>query len=351
MRKILISLFLLSLILMMNIVTAVPSGNYYKQITINHTYVNGSQTDFPLMINITGDSELSSKAQPSGDDIVFFAYDNITKLDHEIELYNSTAKQLVAWVKIPLLNDTTDTVINMYYNNSTAINTENSSGVWGENALGIWLMNDGAGDTVNDSSGNGNNGTINGTDWVADGLYFYESDYVEVSGFSPDMVETKAYTIAYGLNTTQSTVTWNARHVWIYDGNDGFGVAPNESEKIFIYTGGGNTLVDSAIETPINDGQSHEIVAVFDQVNDIVNIYVDGILDYQVTSYTDNSDTTDAKVYIGCDNNYIGNYNGTFEYVHIYDRALSAAEIVTRYNNTNSPSTFSTVGEEVSAGT
>jgi len=350
MGKIAIGLFVLCLMLMMNSVTAAPwdsSWNCYKPITINHTYVSGEQTDFTMLIDIT-DSDLATKAQADGNDIVFVTSDNTAQLDHQIEgTFDSTNGHLKAWIRIPTLSNTTDTVINMYYNNSGAINTENPGGVWGVNASGIWLMDEGTGYDVSDSSGNGNDGVNNGADWVAGGLDFNgTSDYIEVSTFYPDMVTTKAYTIAYRLNTTQSTLTYNARHVWIHNGTDGFGVAPNDTGKIFIYTSGGNTLAALGEATSINDGVSHEIVAVFDQVNDVVNTYVDGILDYQVTSYDDNSLTTNAKVYIGCNGTYEGNYNGTFEYIHIYDRALSAEEVGTQYNNTNSPSTFSTVGAE-----
>ncbi|MBE0524568.1 MAG: DUF2341 domain-containing protein, partial [Methanosarcinales archaeon] len=172
MRKITIGLFVLCLILMMNSVTAVPSGNYFKQITIDHNYVNGSQTDFPMMINIT-DTDLAEKAQADGDDIVFFNSDNTTQLDHQIEgTFNSATGNLKAWIRIPELSNTTNSTIYMYYNNSDANNTENSSGVWGVNASGIWLMDEGTGTAVNDSSGNENHGVNSGADWIANGLDF-----------------------------------------------------------------------------------------------------------------------------------------------------------------------------------
>ena len=134
MRKIAIGLFVLCLMLMMNSVTADPwnsNWNCYKPITINHIYVSEEQTNFPILINIT-DSDLAMKAQADGDDIVFFTSDNITQLDHQIEgTFDSTNGHLKAWIQIPTLSNTADTVINMYYNNSGATNTENPSGVWG----------------------------------------------------------------------------------------------------------------------------------------------------------------------------------------------------------------------------
>ncbi|MFW9819673.1 MAG: hypothetical protein ACFFE5_08695, partial [Candidatus Thorarchaeota archaeon] len=96
--------------------------SFYKEITIDHNKVAGSSTytDFPVLISIT-DTDLRIKSQADGDDIAF-AYEN-NWLDHEIELFdqafNSTHARLVAWVLIPSLSGIIDTIIRMYYGNST----------------------------------------------------------------------------------------------------------------------------------------------------------------------------------------------------------------------------------------
>jgi hypothetical protein len=51
-----------------------------KQLTIDHTKVAGSLTNFPVLIDIT-DSDVASGAQSNGNDIVFTDYDG-NKLDH-----------------------------------------------------------------------------------------------------------------------------------------------------------------------------------------------------------------------------------------------------------------------------
>ena len=86
---------------------------FYKEITIDHTRIIGtsSHVNFPMLISIF-DSDLHDNVQPDGDDIAFT--NGITWLDHEIELfnqtYNSTHAQLIAWVRIPSLAPSTDTV-------------------------------------------------------------------------------------------------------------------------------------------------------------------------------------------------------------------------------------------------
>ncbi|MCK4894025.1 MAG: DUF2341 domain-containing protein, partial [Calditrichia bacterium] len=128
-----------------------------KNITINHSKVNGSQVNFPILINIT-DTDLRDDAQSDGDDIVFTDSDN-SQLDHEIEFYNGTTGYLVAWVRIPTLSNTTDTVIHMYYGNAGASNQENASGVWDSNFVMVQHLSETPAGTTYDSTSYGNNGT------------------------------------------------------------------------------------------------------------------------------------------------------------------------------------------------
>jgi hypothetical protein len=126
---------------------------YHKEITIDHTKVSGTTNlvNFPLLISIF-DSDLRHHAQPDGDDIAF--YDGFDPLNHEIELfnqtYNTTHAQLIVWVRIPSLSPTIDTVIQMYYGNSTMQSTENKFGVWDNNYVAVYHLNDVPTGTAND---------------------------------------------------------------------------------------------------------------------------------------------------------------------------------------------------------
>ena len=91
------------------------SWQYRKTITIDYTKVSGSQTNFPVLINLTSDSDLAAHARSNGFDILFTSSDGTTKLSHEIEKYTSATGELVAWVKVPSLSSTADTVLYMYY--------------------------------------------------------------------------------------------------------------------------------------------------------------------------------------------------------------------------------------------
>ncbi|MFX1533110.1 MAG: LamG-like jellyroll fold domain-containing protein [Promethearchaeota archaeon] len=118
---------------------------YRKNITLDHTQVAATLDDFPVLIDLE-DAGLHDHAQPNGADILF-AQPSGMKLAHELDTfnstYNSTHAHLVAWVKVPSLSSTTDTVISMYYGNRTTIsNPEHPEYTWANRARAVWHLNE-----------------------------------------------------------------------------------------------------------------------------------------------------------------------------------------------------------------
>ncbi|MCJ7696728.1 MAG: hypothetical protein MUO73_00135, partial [Thermoplasmata archaeon] len=84
---------------------------YRKQITIDHTKVAGDLTNFPVLVS-TIDDDLHQKVQTDGGDILFMNNAGVaTKLYHEIETYESSSGALVAWVNVPNLSASDDTIL------------------------------------------------------------------------------------------------------------------------------------------------------------------------------------------------------------------------------------------------
>lgn len=98
--------------------TAQCAASYQRAITIDHTKVpNTDQVNFPFLLNTT-DSTLATVANgghvasSNGYDIIFTsdsAGQNV--LNYEMEEYNPATGQVVAWIRIPTLSHTADTVI------------------------------------------------------------------------------------------------------------------------------------------------------------------------------------------------------------------------------------------------
>ncbi|MDD1670894.1 MAG: DUF2341 domain-containing protein, partial [Methanomicrobiales archaeon] len=131
---------------------------YRKKITINGTMVAGTQTNFPILVNLSSDSDLGTYAQDSGYDLVFTQSDGTTQLSHEIESFSGTTGALLAWVKVPSISSSVNTDIYLYFGNQTSLNQQNATGVWSNGFVSVWHLKEGTGVTVADST-NTNNGT------------------------------------------------------------------------------------------------------------------------------------------------------------------------------------------------
>jgi len=115
--------------------------SYRKSISFDHNQVNSTQAYIPVLINISSDADLVAGAQVSGNDILFTLNDGTTKLNHEIELYNSTTGRIVAWVNVTSLSHSADTTIYMYYGNATCGNQEAITDTWDSHYVSVWHCN------------------------------------------------------------------------------------------------------------------------------------------------------------------------------------------------------------------
>lgn len=135
-----------------------PNWLYRKQITIDNTKFSSDETNFPLLINLSSDTDLSSKALSNGNDILFTTSDGVTKINHEVEQYTSSTGALAAWINVPSISSSSATTLYMYYGNSSASPQENVNATWDSNDVAVWHMND-ASTAADDSTSNANNAT------------------------------------------------------------------------------------------------------------------------------------------------------------------------------------------------
>ena len=176
---------------------------FRKSITIDRTKIPGTcgatVSNFPVLFSVT-DANLATTANggnvtdPEGDDIVFRALDDATcapefypcALDHEIEKYVATTGELVAWVRVPVLNTNaaaSDTVIYIYYGSSDIVSSsQDVSGVWDSNYEAAYHLDETVTDEASvanahqDSTSNSNdadqNGNVDATGQMAKGQDF-----------------------------------------------------------------------------------------------------------------------------------------------------------------------------------
>jgi len=192
----------------------------------------------------------------------------------------------------------------------------------------------GAGTAWYDVSGTGNNGTLtNGPTYTSDnsgGILFDGSDdYVNVTY--------NASTISFPSNNATICVWFKVSTT-----GDGIGVLVTQRSssgsgfQTYMYStrlyadGGGTAGVSS--NTVISNGTISFGCIVYDRTNSLLKLYINGIFDNQV-SYTGNiQDTYPIRLGNGAFGD--GPFPGTIYMAQIYNRTLSAAEVLQNYNAT-----------------
>lgn len=191
----------------------------------------------------------------------------------------------------------------------------------------------GAGTTWYDTSLNNYTGTLtNGP------VYSNTNGGIIVFDGSNDFVDLTGITLSISGNAARSIFTWVKT---TYTGLQGFistGTPANSQAfnlvKYGSYVGvmGYNNDFYPSSGKYIADGVWHYVGATFDGTN--IRTYVDGVLDN--TSGTFTYSTTGQNNYVGR-SNHTGNenfINGSMGNAQIYNRALSAAEVLQNYNAT-----------------
>jgi RHS repeat-associated protein len=372
--------------------TQCGSSGYSSQstIVIDRTKVqNTDQTDFPFMFNTT-DPSLATTANggqvtsSSGYDIIFSTDPNgLTKLDHELEGYNPLTGQVTAWVRIPTLSHTTDTVLYVFYGNQNITTSQqNPAGVWGANYQAVYhLSNVGTG-VAADSSTYGNTATLTsvvpalgGIDGTAsfNGVSSYiqapttvfptmpTGAYDDIGVYSSTSTLTTPFAATFGawFNTASAGVilgqggqycSWPFLWVCIAYSPTEPGVYDPDSwaSMLYIDTNGslnnGGGIVTS---TAYNDSKWHFAV-VTDAHDGTETLYVDGKDVGSERQVFRGGWSPYYEYYIGTGYTLLtqtGNwnwlyFNGDIDEVSITNNAQTADWIATEYNDQSSPSTF-----------
>src|SRR3990167_4614157 len=154
------------------------NGYTFRSIlTVDNTKVAGTAnlTSFPMLFTGTfdgtgGEPDLRTTGNggdvtdAEGDDIIFTSdAAGSTVLDFERETYSATTGAVNFWVEIPTLDFDDDTLIYMFYGNSSVTTSqEDITGTWDANYAGVWHLPDGTTLGALDSTSNNNDGTLNG---------------------------------------------------------------------------------------------------------------------------------------------------------------------------------------------
>jgi hypothetical protein len=231
------------------------------------------------------------------------------------------------------------------------------------NCTGHWKLNDNLPTTtVVDSSGSGNNGTLNGGDNTEDksttgrinSAFDFNGidDEVVVPNFSIVNSDTdrsislwvKAASGQPLENPGWYRATTNLYMYSIDYGNSG-------SDTNFVIYDGGNAGVVKIANDDLYDDQWHHVVITVDRANDIMKAYLDG----ELVDTTDISGVGDTSSPSG--SFYIGSRGGTWFFdglvdnVMTFDKVVSSDEVDVLYNSGTGtelvPNTYTAIGVEL----
>ncbi|MFH1822753.1 MAG: DUF2341 domain-containing protein, partial [Patescibacteria group bacterium] len=330
---------------------------YRKQITIDHTKVASNLTNFPVLISTT-DADLITKAQTDGDDIVFTDANDI-KLPHEIESYNSGTGGLIAWVKIPSLSSSVDTVLYMYYGNASASNQEDVTNVWDSNYKGVWHLSETFG-IFYDSTLNGNNGSdyVSATSkegTVDGGQEFDGSDDYISAGSGSSLAFSGDFSITAWIKPTSygdgsyGRIVDRKNYASPYSGysfyiNNNAGGAPAGTNT---FCGNIDQDYGCAGNNILTLGIWQFVSMVYNSDTNTVSFYLNGVYKNQFTQTVSAGLSSDTRNFlIGDRSDFSRSFKGSIDELKISNIIRSAEWLKTEYNNQSSPSTFLAFGVE-----
>ncbi|MBZ5607240.1 MAG: DUF2341 domain-containing protein [Acidobacteriia bacterium] len=349
-------------------ITLSPPGAWYntswanrRAVTIGHSNVSGSSdlTNFPVLISVT-DASLKSAAtgggvgKTDGTDILFTASDGVTKLNHELELYNAATGQLIAWVQVPSLSPVTNTALYMYYGNAGAGDQQNKTGVWDSSYKGVWHLGDGTALAVADSTSNALSAANSAAAAAAgkiDGAASFSglsSSYLSVAS-SPALDSTTG-TWAGWFRTSQSVsgvypLLWaRANGTSSHSGITLFLEASTGHARVQVYGTGAPAALDiTGGSAALNDGNWHYLVLTFN-ASSTATLYVDGSAVASGTPSQSWSFNGQALRFAVALDSFWTPLNGAEDEFRVSSVVRSANWILTEYNNESSPSAFFNLG-------
>jgi len=315
---------------------------YRKQISVDHTQVAGDLVNFPILLSTT-DSDFM-KTQTDGDDLLFMNGEGeAIKLPYELEMFNQTTGNLLAWVNIPSLSSIEDTVFYIYYGNPTCASQQNPEKTWDANFWGVWHLQE--------SSGIRCDSTRYTRDCISSGTTHITSakiDGGEIFDQRPDRIYTILNTEHMSQLTMECWVAFSTEEADPSTGGDVFmsmhlndpSVFRDEDEKYYVWVDGHTQKIEST--HVFRDTNWHYVSVVATGAQLI--LYVDNVV--EGSAPWDGTSSNMYPFYMG--DNRLGTdyFFGTIDEVRISNSARDRNWISTCYQNQNNPSGFVTIGSE-----
>ena len=332
--------------------------NHKKEVTIANAKVAGNEDDFPVLIKIT-DTDLQG-CLANGYDIKFYESTESTQLKHERVFFDNSTGELLAWVKIPSLSGSVDTVFYMYYEYpSETVDQADPENTWDDHYMMVqhmqaanWGATDDSTSNNNDADGESGDPTYQQTGKIRKCVDFDGSDYIRFGG-AASLKPTNVTIEAWG----KRDASVNARTFFQMPYDDGgdwnapyvaYGLHRSAAGAITMHVNHGGTYHGVTDGAALTVGEWYHLVGTFD--GSTITFYKNG-------SDVAHEDYSGDITYSGTPLLLVGMRSipaagewwiGGAEELRISDILRSANWISTEYESQNDPANFMGFGSEES---
>lgn len=326
---------------------------YRTKITIDESKVGASDsTDFPVLVSLTQArwktvANGGNMGNAGATDLLFTSSDGTTKLKHEIEYYDATTGQIIAWVKVPTLSSSVNTELYMYYGNAGVAAQADVANVWTNGFKTVMHVGDGTTLSAADSTGT-YNGTVSGTTATTGQV----DGAMAVTCGNEITSPAGLYTMVGGGNTyslsmwVYQTSTGSTRYLWDGDSANGLSAFMNIASGVNLEWGNRDIASEGVLYRTytgltLNATTWYHIVAQKTAAGDNGNLYIDGALKSTYTGTIGGLSNSSSGMYWGnYHNSGTSCLDGKMDEMRISSTVRSADWVLAEYNNQSSPSTF-----------
>ncbi len=330
-----------------------------------------STTDFPVLIDITSTDLEPPRVQTSGNDILFMdGTGSASRLDHEIESYDSGTGHLIAWVRLPSFS--AGTTIYLYYGNTLAGNQQNPTGVWVTSTYAMVQHLSETGATQHDSTSNHNDGTkTGGVTQGVPGKIAGADDFPGTGSPEAYVSIPDSSSLNFGTNSFSYMFwvysRWGTTHTQDLVGKKtGTATATDAGYKILLASGDAqacsvvlsdgthNVRADTATCAARGANAWYLLTVVVDRTQQKMITYSNGDPfgtgnPYDISAIGTGSTTSTHTLDLGATHDTAGRmFNGLLDEVRVLKGALTADDVKTFYNSMNAPTSYLTVGTQES---
>jgi len=330
---------------------------YRKPLLLDTSGVGEDLENFPAPIVLT-DEDIGTFAQSNGRDIAFTLADGVTVLSHELELYEDEPPQLVAWVRLPVVTEATETELYVYFGDENESGREDVFGTWPTPEFrGVWHLGenpDGPGKQMKDSTEYDSHGRADFGPGSADGIAAAALSFdgsaarVRVDQPADGHLDPGDLPFSYSCWVFGVDALPSGRPIYKWDGNPGGSYLTLGPTGWQARTAYGSDEITTTLWGPFPKlNEWIHLATVIDREAGFQILYIDAIVAESVSITQPDGMTPLDAVMTGEDLIFSpggGSFNGRIDEVRFYGQALSASWVELEHRALSAPG-FVVVGE------